>query len=121
MSTSDTTTNENVTDWTALYQPVIAPGGRTNPSKSGFATREEAMAYALDDMCDTCKEERRKALAGEEQDEEFEFRPLKYPGCFYEWLFVPTSSLDKPYEEIMEDAGWKLVYSKIPEQKEDTK
>jgi len=36
-------------------------------------------------------------------------------------LWPGKSRIDKPYEEIMEDAGWKLVYSKIPEQKEDTK
>jgi hypothetical protein len=42
--------------FSATYVPMQAPGAK-DPSKSGFATREEAEAYAKSHYCQACLED----------------------------------------------------------------
>jgi hypothetical protein len=101
-----------VNDFTALYMPMQAPGA-TDPTKSGFATVEEAEAYVFTKMCSSCKEQRAlflaKAPEPENHDEE---SPSEFPGCFFEWIVVPTEKMYEPYDSLMEAAGWITAYTR---------
>jgi len=48
--------------FTAIYLPS-RPEGVEDPSRSGFATKEEAEEFVAGQMCNSCKEERSRALA----------------------------------------------------------
>lgn len=107
--------------FTAVYLPS-RPEGVEDPSRSGFATEEEAEEFVVSQMCDSCKEERRMALAGEkyEDAEEDYLGPSQYPGCFYEWLIGKTAEFESAtsMDETMFAGGWEVTYRKenTPEQ-----
>ena len=71
-------------DYTADYQPMRREG-QTDPSRSGFATEDEAWEYIFTQMCSGCQTERRIALKGEDDEEYKEytaedgFTPSKHP------------------------------------------
>jgi hypothetical protein len=92
--------------YSAIYLPARAEG-EADPSRSGFATEEEAEEYVVSRMCQGCKEERRKAIAGEPWDRE-EFEPSKYPSCFCEWLTGKTEEFEAATndDEFMQAGGY---------------
>jgi len=96
-------------NFTAIYEPMLPPGTE-DPSRCGFDTREEAQEYIFSKMCSFCTESRRKALAGEEGEEDEYVDEL--PGCYWEWLIVPSDKADLPHDELMEAAGWKKIWTK---------
>lgn len=94
--------NASTPDFTALYLPATEPG--RDPSKSGFATVEAAWGFVYDRMCPTCREERARALAGEEDAD-------AYPGCAAEWLVLPTTAASEAatLPDLLEAAGFERV------------
>lgn len=102
-----------MSDFTAVYLPSL-PEGKENPTKDGFATEAEAEEYVFSQMCSACQEERRIALSGE-KDEDGD-SPDEYPGCFFEWLIVPTKEDGYgSFEELMKAGGWETIYQALPD------
>ena len=60
-------------------------------------------------MCDACKEDRRRALTGETPVDSDDYID-QYPGCFWEWLIIPSDKAHLPYPELLEAAGWEKVW-----------
>ena len=63
-------------------------------------------------MCSTCQEERRRALAGEEETSEDDWPPSAHPGCFFEWVIGPTEKVEaaEGLDQLMGACGWEAVY-----------
>lgn len=81
-----------MSDWSAIYMPALS--GSEDPSRSGFATKEEAEEYVFSKMCSSCKGQRQLFLDGAPEPENFdnydyEF-PSAWPGCACEWTVEPT-------------------------------
>ena len=87
--------------WSAIYLPADGTGNHQ------FESRESAEKYVLDHMCQHCQEERERALDGDEEASE-------HPGCFLEWLILPTEKAVKAQslEDLMKAAGWKIIYKR---------
>ena len=98
--------------FTAIYLPS-RPEGVEDPSRGGFATYEEAEEFVFSQMCKGCQEERRQALAGE-QDPEDDFPPSVHPGCFFEWIIGPTEKVEtaEDFDQLMVACGWETIYHK---------
>lgn len=98
--------------FTAIYLPS-RPEGKEDPSRSGFPTEKDAEDYVVSQMCPACQEERRQALAGE-QDPDDEIDPSVYPGCFYEWIIGLTEKVEaaEGFDQLMVACGWETVYRK---------
>jgi hypothetical protein len=115
--------------FTAIYLPS-RPEGKEDPSRSGFATEEEAVEYVVSQMCTGCQEERRLALAklpwpvedGEEYAED-DFPPSAHPGCFYEWIIGPTEKVEaaEGFDQLMVACGWETIYRKDNTPEENAK
>lgn len=95
-----------VTDkaWVAYYAPMRADD-EPDPSEY-FDTEDEAWDYVFSRMCDACKGERRRALAGGGQDERIP--PSRFPACACEWFVLPKEKYDQAgsFFDILEGAGW---------------
>lgn len=92
--------------WTATYLPMRNEG-EPDPSRSGFATAEEAEEYIISRMCRHCVEEREAALAGDPESSE-------WPGCACEWLVIETEKYDKceTFDDMMDAVGAKVIWRK---------
>jgi hypothetical protein len=106
-----------MSDFTALYLPKREPG-KPDPSRSGFATTQEATDYMFTQICSTCKEQRRKFFASEQphydsDDWNPNIEPEEWPACTCEWLILPTDKVGA--EDMWEAAGWTTVYTKPSE------
>lgn len=91
--------------WIAHYEPMLYEG-QVNPTKRGFASADAAWEYITGtQVCDGCREELVPPITVEN---------LRSTGCAAEWLVLEENKFDnaKSEEELMEAAGYKLVYKK---------
>lgn len=105
-----------MSDFSAIYLPAL-PLGREDPSRSGFATEEEAEAYLFSKMCGDCKKQRQLFVDGVEEtgDEEYSERPDSWPACACEWLVLPTDKANGTLSELMDAAGFEVIYTRPTE------
>lgn len=121
-------------NYTALYKPTLDKALRfemyglelCDRSRDGFDTKEEAEKYIITQICDVCKERRRRVLAGEEYEPGF-FEDIKngdtwaaaiqeydmYPShCCSDWTIVPSQptltflEIYKQKKELERITGW---------------
>lgn len=104
-----------MSDFSAIYLPALPPG-QSDPSRRGFATADEAQEFVFSQMCKGCKEQRKLFLDGVVKEPldmyEAEEWPEEWPPCTCEWVVVPTDKSDGTFLELMEAAGWQVVYEK---------
>jgi hypothetical protein len=92
--------------WTALYLPARAEG-EPNPSRFDLESKDAAWEFVYSQMCQECKDEWAKALAGDDESSVM-------LGCACEWLVLTTADFEaaKNLEDLQEAAGWKVIYQK---------
>src|ERR1700733_8697123 len=100
-------TNNDCTDWSAIYLPA-RPTGKTDPSRSGFSTKELAQEYVFSQMCGGCKNSRNRFMNGEFTDLDDEDPCMEYPACSCEWAVLPTHEFltSNTQTDVLKAAGW---------------
>lgn len=101
-----------MSDFTAVYLPALPPH-KEDPSRSGFASEDEAEKYLFTQMCSTCRGERQRFEDGVvDDDHESETYAEQWPACACEWLVVPTEKANGSIDQLFEAAGCEVIYPK---------
>ena len=105
--------------FTAIYMPSLPPD-KESPDRSGFSTEAEAEEYVFENMCTSCKVERKRFLDGTGcKDYASEDFAEEHPACFSEWMVVPTEKAEsaESWDDLYKAAGWEKVYSRPESEK----
>lgn len=97
--------------YTAKYLPALG-WMEESPDKSGFPTKEAAWNYILENcLCESCKEERQRALSGKSLKDEHGDLDSTYPPCTCEWMVGLTEEMQsaETFEDILIAGGAKKV------------
>lgn len=89
--------------WTALY----LPSDHKYPPKVDCVDESAAWEWVYDHMCQACKDERARALAGMAEEHESDWLP-----CASEWIVISTENYESAEnsDDLFEAAGWKVIY-----------